>query len=78
MLSMLFLGFLIGMQHALEADHLAAVSSLAARESSVGRIVRHGADCVRFRPSSGNVPVSIAYCPIRQRDKLQNAGVGRL
>lgn len=43
MLSMLFLGFLIGMQHALEADHLAAVSSIVARESSVGRIVRHGA-----------------------------------
>ncbi len=43
MLSMLFLGFLIGMQHALEADHLAAVSSLASGETSVGRIVRHGA-----------------------------------
>jgi len=43
MLSMLFLGFLIGMQHALEADHLAAVSSMVARERSVGRIVRHGA-----------------------------------
>ena len=43
MLSMLFLGFLIGMQHALEADHLAAVSSMVARESSVGHIVRHGA-----------------------------------
>ncbi|MCP4328238.1 MAG: urease accessory protein [Alphaproteobacteria bacterium] len=42
MLSILFLGFLIGMQHALEADHVAAVSSLVARESSVGRAVRHG------------------------------------
>ena len=38
----LFLGFLIGLQHALEADHLAAVASLAARQSSVRRIVRHG------------------------------------
>ena len=31
------------MQHALEADHLAAVSSIAARQSSVKRIVFHGA-----------------------------------
>ena len=40
--SILVLGFLIGMQHALEADHLAAVASIAAGERSVGRIVRHG------------------------------------
>jgi len=43
MSSVLFLGLLIGMQHALEADHMAAVSSIAARESSVKRIVFHGA-----------------------------------
>src|SRR5205085_1625204 len=36
------LGFLLGMQHALEADHIAAVSSIAARRSEVGDIVRHG------------------------------------
>src|SRR6187402_1827857 len=36
------LGFLLGMQHALEADHIAAVSSIAARRSRVGDIVRHG------------------------------------
>ena len=30
------LGFLVGMQHALEADHIAAVSSIAARETSSG------------------------------------------
>jgi hypothetical protein len=30
------------MQHALEADHIAAVSSIAARRSQVGDIVRHG------------------------------------
>jgi ABC-type nickel/cobalt efflux system permease component RcnA len=30
------------MQHALEADHIAAVSSIAARRSDVGDIVRHG------------------------------------
>jgi len=43
MSSVLFLGLLIGMQHALEADHMAAVSSIAARQSSVKRIVFHGA-----------------------------------
>jgi len=43
MTSVLFLGLLIGMQHALEADHIAAVSSIAARQSSVRRIVVHGA-----------------------------------
>src|SRR3954447_17224134 len=42
MLAILSLGFLLGMQHALEADHIAAVSSIAARRSEVGEIVRHG------------------------------------
>lgn len=41
-LGILGLGFLLGMQHALEADHVAAVSSIAARRSSVGDIVKHG------------------------------------
>lgn len=41
--SVLLLGFLIGMQHALEADHVAAVASIATRGGSVGRIVRQGA-----------------------------------
>lgn len=36
------LGFLLGMHHALEADHIAAVSSIAARRSSVREIVKHG------------------------------------
>lgn len=43
MASILFLGLIIGMQHALEADHLAAVSAIASTEKSVGRVVRHGA-----------------------------------
>ena len=42
MFGILGLGFLLGMQHALEADHLAAVSSIAARRTQVGDIVRHG------------------------------------
>lgn len=41
--TILLLGVLMGMQHALEADHIAAVSSIVARYRSVGRIVRHGA-----------------------------------
>jgi hypothetical protein len=42
MFAILGLGFLLGMQHALEADHIAAVSSIAARRTEVGDIVRHG------------------------------------
>jgi ABC-type nickel/cobalt efflux system permease component RcnA len=42
MLGILGLGFLLGMQHALEADHIAAVSSIAARRTDVGDIVKHG------------------------------------
>lgn len=43
MSAVLLLGFLIGMQHALEVDHVAAVASLAARARSVASIVKHGA-----------------------------------
>ncbi|CAN5286134.1 hydantoin utilization protein A [soil metagenome] len=42
MLGILGFGFLLGMQHALEADHIAAVSSIAARRSGAGDIVKHG------------------------------------
>jgi hypothetical protein len=42
MFGILGLGFLMGMQHALEADHIAAVSSIAARRTHIGDIVRHG------------------------------------
>jgi hypothetical protein len=41
--SVLGLGFLIGMQHALEADHLAAVSSLVSRRRGLASISWHGA-----------------------------------
>lgn len=43
MTSVLFLGLVIGMQHALEADHVAAVAAIAARQTSRRRIVTHGA-----------------------------------
>jgi hypothetical protein len=40
--SILFIGFLLGMRHATEADHLAAVASLATRQQSLGHTVRLG------------------------------------
>lgn len=42
MFGILGFGFLLGMQHAFEADHIAAVSSIAARRTSARDIVRHG------------------------------------
>jgi len=39
----LLLGLVIGLQHALEADHVAAVSSMASGETSMKRMVWHGA-----------------------------------
>lgn len=42
MISVLLLGLLIGMKHALEADHVAAVASLAARSRTLGSGVRLG------------------------------------
>jgi high-affinity nickel permease len=42
MFGILGLGFLLGMQHALEVDHLAAVSSIAARRTDVADVVKHG------------------------------------
>ncbi len=43
MTAILVLGLLIGMQHAFEADHVAAVASIASGERSVKAMVRHGA-----------------------------------
>lgn len=43
MLSILAVGFLIGMQHALEVDHIAAVSSLVCDKRGIRRIASHGA-----------------------------------
>lgn len=42
-ISLLLLGFLLGMRHALETDHVAAVASLATRSTSVTDSVRLGA-----------------------------------
>ena len=43
MTSILLLGLIMGMRHAIESDHVAAVASLAAGESGRGRIMRLGA-----------------------------------
>ena len=43
LISILLLGFFIGMQHAFEADHLAAVSVLVSRKRTLGEMTRHGA-----------------------------------
>ena len=40
LLSLLALGFLLGVRHALEADHVAAVATLATRSSSAGQTAR--------------------------------------
>jgi hypothetical protein len=42
MIGLLVLGFFIGMRHALEADHVAAISSLATRSASRGECIRQG------------------------------------
>ncbi len=42
MFSVLGLGFLIGMRHAMEADHAAAVATLATKSQSVANTVRQG------------------------------------
>lgn len=41
-LSILALGLLLGMKHATEADHLAAVATLAARQASLAQTLRQG------------------------------------
>ena len=42
MIYTLFIGFLFGLRHALDADHIAAVASLATRSRSSGETVRMG------------------------------------
>ena len=42
MFGILFLGLLLGLQHAVEADHLAAVASLTTRGGSLGHAARQG------------------------------------
>ncbi len=42
MLGVLLLGFLIGLQHAMEADHVAAVASLATQNRTLAQTARQG------------------------------------
>jgi sulfite exporter TauE/SafE len=43
MLTWIMFGFLLGLQHALEADHIAAMASIAAGKKGFRPILRHGA-----------------------------------
>ncbi len=43
MSSLLLFGFFIGMRHALEADHLAAVAAISTKQYSLKASIRHGA-----------------------------------
>ena len=43
MFAWIVFGFLLGLQHALEADHIAAVASIAADKKGFRPIIRHGA-----------------------------------
>ena len=40
--SLLLIGFLIGMRHALEADHVAAVATLVSRKQSLAHAIKQG------------------------------------
>lgn len=42
MFTILGLGFLLGLQHAMEADHVAAVAALSAGRGRISQILRHG------------------------------------
>ncbi|MEJ2022315.1 MAG: hypothetical protein P8X43_09860 [Maritimibacter sp.] len=43
MSSLLLLGFIIGMRHALDADHLAAVAAITTQQNnSIRSSIRHG------------------------------------
>ena len=43
MISLLFLGFLLGVRHAMEADHVAAVATMVRDNQSLRGSLRHGA-----------------------------------
>ncbi|MDQ6984424.1 MAG: urease accessory protein, partial [Ghiorsea sp.] len=43
MLSILIFGFLLGLRHAIEADHVAAVASMATRSTTLADGIRMGA-----------------------------------
>ncbi|MDH3695226.1 MAG: sulfite exporter TauE/SafE family protein [Gammaproteobacteria bacterium] len=42
MITLLFIGFLFGVRHALEADHLAAVATISSQSKSLTEGLRHG------------------------------------
>ncbi|RKZ95896.1 MAG: urease accessory protein [Gammaproteobacteria bacterium] len=42
MISLLVLGFLIGMRHAMDADHIAAVAAISTQQNSIRSTIKHG------------------------------------
>lgn len=78
MTGLLALGFLIGMRHALEADHVAAVATLATRAKTPAECIRHGAlwgigHTITLVLFGGVVLVVDAAVPSRLADGLELA-----
>src|SRR6478672_4569422 len=87
MFGILGLGFLLGMQHALEADHIAAVSSIAARRSHVGsmaaiirvRQLRQLSPCNTWPSSSGGSnDFTLPACPGPNDSGISGSATGIL
>jgi high-affinity nickel permease len=66
MSAILVLGFLLGMRHALEADHIAAVATLAIRNRSHRKHRFHGVSSILGTASSATArrsePLVKPYC----------------
>jgi sulfite exporter TauE/SafE len=75
-ISVLLLGFTLGLKHALESDHLAAVATMATGAKSLGRALRHGAmwgvgHTVTLLVVGGSVLVLGRAIPRRTTDALE-------
>jgi len=73
MASILLLGFLLGMQHAMEVDHVAAVATLAAQSSSARRTFGLGA----VWGLGHSVPLFVLGAGVLTLDLALPAGLGR-
>lgn len=73
MVSILFLGFLIGVQHTLEADHVAAVATLASQSPSARRTLGLGAAW----GLGHSVPLFVLGAGVLLTDWVLPAGLGR-
>jgi hypothetical protein len=73
MLSILLLGFLIGVQHTMEADHVAAVATLASQSPSARRTLGLGAAW----GLGHSVPLFLLGAAVLLTDWVLPAGLGR-